>query len=197
MRPKITITRKRVNKNMEKLIRKAENDLNLEASRQIDLVTTSMIIALYRYWNYRTDRISKILNVQQTVWDECGADNTLSMLKICDEECNVELTNYEGVSYRDVIYLNAEIDTGKPLSDAQWLVMRQNQKKWVKAQMLACMCVSMHRAEGWGFKRLSELMLKMDDIQADYNDDPDKLSDVALKECGYDWRGVNQEKKVG
>lgn len=197
MRPKITITRKRVNKNMEKLIRKAKNDLNLEASRQIDLVTTSMIIALYRYWNYRTDRISKILNVQQTVWDECGADNTLSMLKICDEECNVELTNYEGVSYRDVIYLNAEIDTGKPLSDAQWLVMRQNQKKWVKAQMLACMCVSMHRAEGWGFKRLSELMLKMDDIQADYNDDPDKLSEVALKECGYDWRGVNQEKAVG
>lgn len=197
MRPKITVTKRKLNKNMEKLIRKAEKDLNLEASKQLDLVSTSMIIALYRYWNYRTDRISKILFTQESVWNDCGADNTLSMLKLCDEECDIELTNYEGVSYRDVIYLNAEIDTGKPLSDAQWLVMRQNQKKWVKAQMLACMCVAMHRAEGWGFKRLSELMLKMDDIQAEYNDDPDKLSDVALKECGYDWRGINQEKKVG
>lgn len=197
MRPRINITKHKVNKNMEKLIRKAERELNEEADRQLDLVTTSMIIALYRYWNFRTDRISKILFTQEKVWNECGKDNTMSMLKLCDDECDVELTNHEGVSYRDVIYLNAEIDSGKPLSDAQWLVMRQNQKKWVKAQMLACMCLSMHRAEGWGFKRLSELMLKMDDIQAEYNDNPDKLSEIALIECNYDWRGTNQNKKVG
>ena len=197
MRPRINITKHKVNKNMEKLIRKAERELNEEADRQLDLVTTSMIIALYRYWNFRTDRISKILFTQEKVWNECGKDNTMSMLKLCDDECDVELTNHEGVSYRDVIYLNAEIDSGKPLSDAQWLVMRQNQKKWVKAQMLACMCLSMHRAEGWGFKRLSELMERMEDVLYEFDYDQRKLINAVYEECKFDWLGEHREKAVG
>ena len=54
--------------------------------------------------------------MQQEIWDEVGADNDISMIKLLDEECDIELTNHEGVSYKDVIYLNAEIDTGKHLS---------------------------------------------------------------------------------
>ena len=193
---KPTIRKIKVSKHMEKLIQKAERELNEEADRQLDIVNCSLIIALYRYWNFRTDRISKILTVQQDVWNECGADNSMSMLRMCDEQCDIELTNHEGVSYRDVLWLNAEIDKGTPLNDAQWLVMRQNQKKWVKAQMLACVCLSMHRAEKWGFGRLRELMLKMDNIAAEFDDDPEKLCQAALDECKYNWQG-KEEKKVG
>lgn len=188
---------RKVSKPMEKLIRKVEADLNKEADKQLDLANCSMIIALYRYWNFRTERISKLLEVQQQIWNECGADNNISMIRLCDEECDIELQNIEGVSYRDVIYLNADIDEGKPLSDAQWVVMRQNQKKWVKAQILACICLTLHRAEGWGFKRLSELMLKMDDIQAEFFDDPKRLADNVYTECHYDWLGRDREKAAG
>lgn len=188
---------RKVSKPMEKLIRKVEADLNKEADKQLDLSNCSMIIALYRYWNFRTERISKLLEVQQQIWNECGADNNISMIRLCDEECDIELQNIEGVSYRDVIYLNADIDEGKPLSDAQWVVMRQNQKKWVKAQILACICLTLHRAEGWGFKRLSELMLKMDDIQAEFFDDPKRLADNVYTECHYDWLGRDREKAAG
>ena len=182
----------KTSKQLRKLIAKAEKEVNLEIDRQLDLVNCSMIIALYRYWNYRTDRISKILFTQQEIWNECGQDSNMSMIRKCDEECDIELTNYEGVSYKQISWLNSVKDT-KPLNDYEWLVFRQNQKKWTKAQILACVCLAMHRAENWGFKRLSELMTKMDDICFEFEDDPGKLVNAALNECGYDWLGFNEK----
>ncbi len=186
----------KASKQLNKMIAKAEKDVDLEISKQLDLVNCSMIIALYRFWNYRNERISKVLSTQQEIWNECGADGNMSMIRKCDEECDIELTNYEGVSYKDISWLNAVKDT-KPLNDYEWLIFRQNQKKWTKAQILACVCLAMHRAEGWGFKRLSELMNHMEDILEDANYNQEKVIQIALNECGYDWLGQNSEKAVG
>lgn len=186
----------KASKQLNKMIAKAEKEVDLEISKQLDLVNCSMIIALYRFWNYRNERISKVLSTQQEIWNECGADGNMSMIRKCDEECDIELTNYEGVSYKDISWLNAVKDT-KPLNDYEWLIFRQNQKKWTKAQILACVCLAMHRAEGWGFKRLSELMNHMEDILEDANYNQEKVIQMALDECGYDWLGQNSEKAVG
>lgn len=183
-------------KQLKKMIAKAEKEVNLEIEKQLDLVNCSMVIALYRFWNYRTDRISKILYTQQEIWNECGSDSNMSMIRKCDEECDIELTNYEGVSYKNISWLNSIKDT-KPLNDYEWLIFRQNQKKWTKAQILACVCLAMHRVEGWGFKRLSELMNRMEDVLDENDYDRNKVIQVALEECGYDWLGQNNEKAVG
>lgn len=188
---------RKISKSMAKLIQKADREIEQECSLQLDIVTCSCIIALNRYWGWKQEKLSDLLSYQQKVWDECGADNNMSMIKLLDEECDIELTNHEGVSYRDVIYLNADIDEGKPLTDMQWVAMRQNQKKWVTAQITACMCLALHRKEGWGFKRLSELMVKMDDVKYEFGYDPKRLCKAALEEAKYDWLGINNEKAVG
>lgn len=182
-----TRTLPRTSKSFEKKIRKAEKELNEEIEKELDLVNCSLIIALNRYWNYKNERIEKILCVESEVWDECGADSNMSMVRKCDEECDIELINEDGVSYRTIMWLNAE--NMRPLNDFEWLRFRQNQKKWSKAQILACSFIALKRAEGWSDNRLHELMSRMDDIRAEYGQNPKEIIQAALDECGYDWEG--------
>lgn len=187
---KVNLKTRRVpktSKSFEKLIQKAEKEVNENLERELDLVNCSLIIALNRYWNYKTDRILKILNSESEVWDECGADKNMSMIRKCDEECDIELTNEDGISYRTIMWLNAE--DMRPLNDYEWLRFRQNQKKWSKAQMLACTFIALKRTEGWSDNRLAELMARMDDIRAEFEYDPQKIIKATLDECGYDWEG--------
>ena len=176
-------------KQTAKAIRKAEADLQEEGSKQLDIVMCSAILALSRYWGWKTDRLSKLLFMQQSIWDEVGSDNDISMLKLLDDECNIELTNCEGVSYKDVIYLNVEADKGKDLSGFEILAMRQNQKKWIECQFMAAVFLSLHRKEGWGAKRVKELLDHMQDIKEEFDYNPKALVDAALSEAHYDWQG--------
>lgn len=187
---KVNLKSRRVpktSKSFEKSIKKAEAELNEQLEKELDLVNCSLIIALNRYWNYKPERIGEILHVEEEVWNECGADKNMSMIRKCDEECDIELTNEDGVSYRTIMWLNAE--DMRPLNDFEWLRFRQNQKKWSKAQMLACTFIALKRSEGWSDNRLAELMGRMDDIREEFEYDPRKLSQAALDECNYDWLG--------
>lgn len=47
---------------------------------------------------------------------------------MCEEETGIEIRNGDGKGWRDVAYLNGE-DLG-PMTDAQWLYMRQQQIMW-------------------------------------------------------------------
>lgn len=181
----------RVTKQWAKLINKVESELNTECNTQMDLVMCSAMIALNRYWGWKTERLSNLNFMQQAIWDECGSDNNMSMIRMLDEECDIELTNQEGKSYREVIYLNAEIDTGKPLSNAQWVAMRQNQTKWVAAQITACVLLALHRKEGWGAKRVGELLDRMDDIKIEFDYSPEKIVEALWNEAKYDWTGIH------
>lgn len=178
--------RRKPNKNMEKLIAKATKEMQEETGRQYIMVHSAMAIALYQFWNYRKEQIDKIYSTCEKVWEECGADETMSMIRKCDEECDIELTNQEGVSYREIAWLN-DSEFTRPLNDYEFLVFRQNQKKWTKAQMMASVCLSVNRSEGWGFNRLSELMIRIDDIMADMDYNPDRICIAAHEMTGCDY----------
>lgn len=176
-------------KQYKKLILKAEKELEKECSLQLDLVTCSAIIALNRYWNWNNNQITELLELHKTIWDECGSSNEISMIQLLDEECDIELTNQEGVSYKDSIYLNSELDDGRKLTPAQWLLMRQNQKKWVCAQITACICLAVHRKENWSFNRISELLIKMDDIKYEFDYNSNDISQYVYDNLNYNWLG--------
>lgn len=195
MRRRQVIKRKPIPKFLARAIWKAENDVTVEGSKQLDIVMCSSILALNRYWGWKTDRLSKLLFLQQEIWDEVGADNDISMIKLLDEECDIELTNHEGVSYKDVIYLNAEIDTGKDLSPYEWLRMRQNQKKWIECQIMACVFLALHRKEGWGAKRVKELLDHTQAIKEEFDYDPKLLCKAVMTEAHYDWLGQLKEQE--
>ena len=181
----------------EKMIMKAESDLNKECSRQLDLVNCSAIITLYEEYGWRTDRISKLLFVSQDKWQECAESNSYSMLSLLDDYTGIEMVNDEGKSYKEVIYLNAEIDKGKPLNTPQWLRMRQNQKKWIKAQITACLFIALHEKEGWGFERLSRLATEMEEIKEEYRYNNKALCKACMERAKYDWSGLDEVKRNG
>ena len=170
-------------------IAQAEKELMDGAVRWLDIIMCSSIIALSRYWGWKKDRLSKLQEIQEEVWNEVASDNDVSMIQLLDAECDIELTNHEGVSYRDVIYLNTAIDDGVQLTKYQYLAMRRNQAKWTEAQITACIILAMHRKEGWGFKRARELLERMQQIKEEYDYDQEKLIAAAKSECDIDWTG--------
>ena len=125
----------------------------------------------------------------EEAWNEVGADNSISMVQKLDEEVGIELVNEDNKSYKTYKYLNASIDDGSPLDGFQWLYMRQNQKKWVKAQVTATICIAMHRKEGFGYERLCKLLDEMEDIKMDYHYNPKALVQQVLEEADYHWHG--------
>ena len=183
------VRRQTISKQMAKAIRRAEAEIEKEGSRQLDIQVCSASLALWRYWGWKRDRLSSLLRIQQEIWNEVGQDNDISMLQLLDQECDIELTNCEGVSYKEYKFLNTAIDDGHKLSAQEWIIMRQKQKKWIECQIMACVFLGMHRKEGWGAKRVKELMDRMQQIKSEFDYDPQKLIKALMDECNYDWAG--------
>ena len=93
------------------------------------------------------------------------------------------------MSYKEYKFLNTAIDDGHKLSAQEWIIMRQKQKKWIECQIMACVFLGMHRKEGWGAKRVKELMDRMQQIKSEFDYDPQKLIQALMDECNYDWAG--------
>ncbi len=184
-----------VSKQMARAIQKAEAEIVEEGSKQLDIQVCAASIALWRYWGWKTERLSKLLTIQQEIWNEVGKDNDLSMIQLLDQECNIELTNHEGVSYREFKFLNTAIDDGHELSAQEWLIMRMKQKQWIECQIMACVFLGMHRKEGWGAKRVKELMDRMQQVKEEFDYDSKKLIQALLDECDYDWLGQRYGEK--
>lgn len=179
----------KVSKQLKKQIMDVEREIVAEGEKYFDIVMCASVIALYRHYGWRQKRLENLFKIHHEVWNEIAADNSMSVLKLLDEECNIELTNREGVSYRNVIFLNSDIDEGKDLTPFQWLYMRQNQKKWLETQITGCVCLAMHRKEGWGFERIKQLLIYIQDIKEEFDYDRGRIVKAAYKEAGYDWEG--------
>lgn len=185
--------RQAISKQMAQAIRKAEKEIQEEGNKQLDIQVCAASLALGRYWGWKRERLSSLLRIQQEIWNEVGSDNDISMLQLLDQECNIELTNCDGVSYTEFKFLNTAIDDGHELSAQEWLIMRMKQKKWIECQIMACIFLGMHRKEGWGAKRVKELMDRMQQIKEEFNYDPKQLIQALLDECNYDWIGQRKE----
>ena len=92
------------------------------------------------------------------------------------------MTNHEGVSYRNVIFLNSDIDDGRMLTPYQWLYMRTNQIKWLETQITGSIALAIHRKEGWGFKRIKELLIHLQDVKEEFNYDRRRILDACYEE---------------
>lgn len=72
------------------------------------------------------------------------------------------------------------------------IYMRQRQKKWIDAMLMACLFLSLHRKYGFGKDRLVRLMGQIYEIETEYNFDRKKLVAACRTEAG-----VNLQHKFG
>ncbi len=91
------------------------------------------------------------------------------MIQMLENESGIELRIPEtDKGWRELAYLNAKINVGR-MSKAQMVYMRQRQKKWIGAMLMACLFLSLHRKYGFGKDRLVRLMGQIHEIEAEYN----------------------------
>ncbi len=176
-----------ISKQMARAIQKAEAEIIREGDRQLDIQVCAAMLALSRFWNWKKEELVKLADIHREIWNEVGSDNDISMLQLLDEECDIELTNMEGVSYKEFKFLNTAIDDGSELTPQQWLVMRMHQKEWLECQIMACIFLGMYRKEGWSAKRVKELMDRMQEIKSDFDYKEKELIKAVNEECRFDW----------
>ena len=70
------------------------------------------------------------------------------------------------------------------MTDAQWLYMRQQQIKWVRPQLMACLMTALHRKYGFGYERCSRIYQQIQEIEAEYEADPKKIRQACRDETG-------------
>lgn len=119
------------------------------------------------------------------VWKECASTSQRSMIRMCEEETGIEVQNGSGKSWKELPYLNASLDTAK-MTNAQWVYMRRQQIKWIAPQVMACLLVALHRKYGFGFGRCSRFYGRVQEIEAEFGMDPEKIRAACFEEAGVD-----------
>ena len=150
-------------------LRKAELELDKEMKKQVDIIYSAAAIAFARYWNdgWGPLRIRRIFDETLEAWNECGETNEMSMLEMLENETGIEVKIPDtDKSWHDLAFLNAKIDMGR-MNRAQWIYMRQRQKQWIGAMVMACMFLALHRKYGFGHERNMRHMGKIDEIHND------------------------------
>ncbi len=169
---------------------KAVRRIETEGRRHTINIYSATAIALWRYWNKREKAIAKLFGLSLSVWNECAKDYDHSMIEMCDSEIGIEITNGNGKSWHDLAYLNGSLGK-KDMTYAQVLYMRQQQLTWIRPQLMACMMITLHRKWGFGHTRCARLYAQIDNIEAEFRANPERLR----KEC-YELTGIDVARTV-
>ena len=141
-------------------------------------------IVLWRKWGKRTEAINRLFGLSRSVWKDCAKDFDHSMIEMCEMETGIEIQNGDGKSWRDVFYLNGTIP--ESMSYEQMLYMRQQQIKWIRPQVMACLMVALHRKYGFGFDRCARIYQQIEEASAEYGHDPKKIRRACQEITGID-----------
>ena len=174
-------------------LQKAYRKIETEGRRHCILLYSATALALHRYWDKKQKAISNLFQVSRQVWKDCASDHDHSMIQMCETETGIEIQNGDGKSWRDVAYLNGSINPGM-MSEAQWLYMRQQQVKWVRPQVMACIMVSLHRKYGFGYDRCARIYQQIQDILDEHGNNPERIRKACLQETGINVVDVVTER---
>ncbi|MBQ0112393.1 MAG: hypothetical protein KBT03_04605 [Bacteroidales bacterium] len=181
-------------------LKKADDLLNREADRVMDVVYTSTILALHRNQGWGRVRISHFMDKAQQVFNECGEDDTKSMIQLCDEETGIEFCNEKGECWKDDVYLNDELwkvrkaeyqKKPRAYQIAYLTRVRQKQMEWLFPTFGASIAIALHRKEKWGYDKINALIGQMYDVAAEYGQNLEKLKKAIASELNAsyeDWK---------
>ena len=161
-----------------KELRKIEKKNDEYLLEQIKLIYASTAIALKRAYNWEKHGIVKLMDLTHEVWNECAATNERSMIQMLDEETGVELQNGDGKSWKDLAFLNARIEMGQ-MTLPQWIYMRNQQRKWIPAQVTACILLALRRKCGFDEEQIASTYQKMLEVEQECLFTPE----LAVEQC--------------
>lgn len=164
-------------KKYEKLIKAAEKEVEKEVNTQIDILYHSAALVLHQY-GWDREQIEEFASVSNDTYPEC-ADNATSLLQLLYDETGIELQRSDGLqSFKDVLYLGTKEQT-RPLSAPEYLVMKQNQVKWVAAQITASIILALKRLGDWDNDKCGAFFEDLEDKKWQYNIDAEWI----IRDC--------------
>ena len=165
-------------------IQKATRRIETEGRKHCLCIYSATAIALWNHWGKKSQAIRNLFDLTREVWQACAQDHDHSMIQMRETETGIEITNGDGKSWRDVWFLNG-FNPGM-MTEAQWLYMRQQQIKWIRPQIMACMMISLHRKYGFGFERCGRIYQQINEIEGEYRANPDRLRKACYELTGID-----------
>lgn len=170
-------------------------EIEKEGLRQKKMLYSAIAIVLWDDCGEKEPAIRKFFEVNEEVRQECAGDNMKSMLQICEEETGIEIQNGNGKSWHDMIFLNAELDTGK-MTKAKYISMRRQQVKWVAPLTAAVILVTLHRRYGFDDDKCEQAYMQILAVMEKYGNDPAGLCRACMDITGIDiGEVINNEGK--
>lgn len=162
-------------------IREADRKLQEEGERQVQLIYSSAALALWRNWGWRKDRIRRLFELSQDIWEECAKDIDHSMIEMCEAETGIEIQNGSGKSWRDLHYLNSKVNPGR-MTPAKWIYMRRKQMEWMAPQVVAGIMLALHRKYSFGYDRCARVYAQINAVERECGMDHKRAIEACRKE---------------
>lgn len=177
------------------LLRNVERQMNEEHDKQDRILRAAALIAMHRHWGWRQKRLLGLLEMIDEVISECGETNKKSMIQMLDEETGIELQNGDGKSWKELAFLNAEIDIGK-LTLPKLIYMRQQELKWIPSLITAYILLALHRKCGFGSDRCARVYAQILETAEEFGWNGKDLTVACLQETGVDIDKVHFLREV-
>lgn len=141
---------------MKNNLKKAEKKFEQQSHEQLKMIYPAVVLSLWELgWRHR--RITRRMDEAENVWMECASGDR-SLLEIMEDETGIEMRLPEtNTSYKDIWWLNSELRPRR-CTNAQTMLIRQQQFKWMPTMILSTICLSLYRVDGWSVVRLSRLI---------------------------------------
>lgn len=172
----------------------AYKKLEKEGDKWAVVLYSGLALTMYRNWNMKKTAVTRLVDVTWDAWQECAVDYDSSIIKMCEAETGIEVQNGSGTSWRDVPYLSGE--SLGDMTEEQWLYMRQQQIKWVKPSIMACILIGLHRKYGFGYDRCMRVYQQIQEIEEEYKDNTKRICRAALEEVGIDVNEMMHRKRT-
>ena len=167
--------------------------LGKEGDKWAMILYSGLALAMHRHWGKGKAAVTKLVDVTWDAWRECAKDHDSSIIKMCEIETGIEVQNGSGKSWRDVKYLSGE-SLGE-MTEEMWLYLRQQQIKWVRPSIMACILIGLHRKYGFGYDRCLKVYQQIQEIENEYKDDPKRICKAAAEEVGVDIHEMMYQKR--
>lgn len=180
---------------MANLLRNVERQMNEEHDKQDRILRAAALITMHRHWGWRQKRLLGLLEMIDEVISECGDTRQKSMIQMLDEETGIELQNGDGKSWKELAFLNAEIDIGK-LTLPKLIYMRQQELKWIPSLITAYILLALHRKCGFGSDRCTRVYAQILETAEEFGWNGKDLTAACLQETGIDIDKVHFLREV-
>lgn len=169
--------------------------LEKEGRKHCFLIYGAAGIALHEHYQKGKTAILNFYEKSGEIWRDCAKDNKHSMIQMCYEETGIEIQCGNGKSWEELPYLNEALDKGR-YTPVQLVYIRRRQIEWIPAQVMACMIVALHRKYGFGFDRCARFYQQVQEIQAMYDGDAERVRQACQKATGVNVMDIVTERRA-